>query len=164
MQVLHMRQRLRCAALVALSGGAVAQAMTIWGGQMARFLPPHPYMILAGFVGAGLAGILLADAFGRGGKGGALLSGLFWPIATLLGACLGAALLIFGLEGPANVTPHSALESGADLGTLAVMDGVFTGPLVAVIWFVSGIAVHFGARAERTERHAARAQDADLTI
>ena len=149
MQLLPSLQRLRCAALIAMSGGAVAQAMVLWGGQMARFLPPLPVLMSAAVAGAGLAGIVLADAFGRQGRRGAIRSAIAWPVVTGLGAMAGASLLALDpARGPASMLAN-ALKEGAPLGFLAVADGIATSPAVLAIWLVAGVAVHHGARVER---------------
>lgn len=142
-------QRLRCAVLMALAGGAVAQAMTLWGGELARFLPPVTPMMVAACAGACLAGLMLADAFGRTGWLGALWSTLAWPLATAVGAALGAGL--FGIvTSPAPLLgAPQALAAGAPLGLTAVIDGISTSPAVAVIWIICGLAMHHGALAER---------------
>lgn len=148
MQFLPCLQRLHCAALMAVSGGAVAQTMSLWGGDLARFLPPLPMMTLAAAFGAGVAGLLVSDAFGRRGVWGLLSSGFGWCIATALGAGIGAA--VFAVQPRLGISGGllRALEEGASLGLLAVGDGIVTSPPVAVIWILSGIAMHFGARVE----------------
>ncbi|WP_299725011.1 hypothetical protein [uncultured Tateyamaria sp.] len=149
MQFMTSPARLRCAALMAITGGAVSQTMSIWGGDLARFLPPMLVMICAGAAGAGLAGLLLADGFGRKGAFGMLWSVLAWPIATACGAVFGAATLaIEWMRSPVQMVAH-ALEHGAPLGVMAVADGIATSPAVAGVWLVSGVAMHYGARIER---------------
>ena len=149
MQFLPSLQRLRCAALIAMSGGAVAQAMTLWGGQLARFPPPLPVLMSAAVAGAGLAGVLLADAFGRRGCRGAIWSAVAWPVVTGLGGMAGASVLALDpARGPASMLAN-ALKEGAPLGFWAVADGIATSPTVLVIWLVAGVAVHHGVRVER---------------
>ena len=143
-------QRVRCGALMALSGGAVAQAMTLWGGDLSRFLPSLSTMILAACVGAGVAGFLLADAFGRRGWRGAIWTVVAWPIATVCGASLGAGLVGIASSAEPLAGLPEALVAGAPLGIMAVSDGLSTSPAVAVIWLICGLAMHHGAMAERS--------------
>ena len=149
MSYFPMYQRVRCGVLMGLTGGAVAQAMTFWGGDMARHLPPHWVMCGAASVGAGLAGLALADAFGRRGWGGAMLSVFGWPIATIMGAVLGAAFVLMKEGRPWASDPALAIVEGAPLGVMSVLDGIVSSPVVATIWHVCGLAMHHGAFAER---------------
>ncbi|MFL4470767.1 hypothetical protein ACERZ8_13070 [Tateyamaria armeniaca] len=149
MQFLTYAPRLRCAALTAMAGGAVAQTMSLWGGHLARFLPPMAVMMGAGAVGAGIAGLILADAFGRAGRRGAFCALLGWPIATLLGAVIGATLVVIEAMELSAATLAHAVSEGAPFGIMALMDGISTSPAVAGIWLLSGWAMHVGARVER---------------
>lgn len=149
MPIFTCSARLRCAALMALTGGAVAQTMSLWGGDLARFLPPLPVMQGFGVAGAGLAGLVLADAFGRAGWRGAVWSCLAWPLATIFGAVTGAALLAFEVTRSPGAMLIKAVSEGAPLGIMALMDGIATSPAVATIWLASGLAMHSGARVER---------------
>ncbi|MEO0381782.1 MAG: hypothetical protein AAF252_16055 [Pseudomonadota bacterium] len=144
-----MYQRVRCGVLMALAGGAVAQAMTLWGGDLARFLPPLSIMLCAAFVGAGVAGFFLADAFGRRGWGGIVWTALAWPLATAMGASLGAGLVGTASSPEPLASLPEALTAGAPLGWMAVTDGITSSPAVALIWVVCGLAMHHGALAER---------------
>lgn len=134
---------------MALGGGAVAQSMVLWGGSMAQFLPPLAVMSLAASGGAALAGLVLADAFGRAGRWGVVVSAIAWCMATALGACVGAAF--FALESglnPATFIPN-AIFGAAPLGLIAVADGIATSPAVAAVWALAGCAMHWCARVER---------------
>lgn len=148
MQILPLFHRARSAALVALAGGAMAQAMVLWGGSLARFLPPWQALLVAAALGAGVAGFLLADAFGRSGRWGLIWSCVAWPMATALGAGVGAVLLtvLLATDGAEMLF---AVSSGAPLGMMAVIDGVTTSPVVAVVWALGGCAAHYGTRSER---------------
>lgn len=144
-----MYQRVRCGVLMALSGGAVAQSMTLWGGDLARFFPPLSIMLCAAFVGAGVAGFILADAFGRRGWGGMVWSIVTWPLATAVGASLGAGLVGTASSPEPLASLPEALIAGAPLGWMAVSDGIASSPAVAAIWVICGVAMHHGALAER---------------
>lgn len=144
--------RTHAAILTGLAGGAVAQAMCVWGGTLAHFLPPATLMMLGGFGGAACAGMICAGVIGRPGWLGTLVAVLLWPLVTALGAILGA--LPFGL-----IDQHthrgmlssllSAAEEAAPLGLLAVADGIVTSPAVAGIWIVSALAVHAAVKQQR---------------
>ena len=106
-------------------------------------------MALAGVAGAGLAGVVFADAFGRFGVRGALWSLLAWPLATLLGGVIGAtAATIIATWGQVQGLVELVTDA-APLGILALADAIATSPAVAGVWMLSGLAVHFGARSER---------------
>lgn len=149
MSFFPMYQRVRCSVLMALTGGAVAQAMTLWGGDLARFFPPLSIMLCAAFVGAGVAGFMLADAFGRKGWVGLVSSTLGWPLATIVGASLAAGLVGTASSPEPLASLPEALTQGAPLGLMAVTDGIVSSPIVAIIWSVCGLAMHHGAFAER---------------
>ncbi|MEL6807247.1 MAG: hypothetical protein AAFO97_05665 [Pseudomonadota bacterium] len=149
MSFFPMYQRVRCGVLMALTGGAVAQAMTLWGGDLARFFPPLSIMLCAAFVGAGVAGFMLADAFGRKGWVGFVSSTLAWPLATVIGASLGAGLVGTASSPEPLASLPEALTAGAPLGLMAVTDGIASSPVVAIIWIICGLAMHHGAFAER---------------
>ena len=149
MQFLPRPARLCCAALMALTGGTVGQTMSLWGGDLAGYLPPLWVMSGAGAFGAGLTGLVLADMFGRRGLAGAALSCFGWPIATMLGAIIGAAVVLLGTKRPLVSDPALTIVEGAPLGLLAVADGIATSAVVAGVWMISGVAMHCGARVER---------------
>ena len=149
MTMIPLFSRLKCATLIALSGGAMAQTMTLWGGDLARFLPPTAVMGLAGAGGAWLAGFALAGAFGREGWRGVMCSAVMWPVTTAVGAGLGASLLALVPTGAPSRPLWTALEEGPGLGLLAVADGIATSPVVACVWLLSCAAIHHGARHER---------------
>ncbi|MEL7133555.1 MAG: hypothetical protein AAGK77_14220 [Pseudomonadota bacterium] len=148
----HTSLRAAAAVLTGIAGGATAQAMTLWGSDLSRFLPPMPLLSLAAAFGAAGAGALLADAWGRQGWRGCLLSILIWPVATVLGACL--AVMPFGLVEhgwPSNavLALADAFVTTAPLGIFAVLNGITSSVHVAAIWLISGVLVHIGLRAER---------------
>lgn len=148
MQILPLFHRTRSAALVALAGGAMAQAMVLWGGSLARFLPPWQALLVAAALGAGVAGFALADAFGRSGRWGLIWSYVAWPVATALGAGVGAVFLTVLLATDGGGLVY-VVSSAAPLGMMAVIDGVTTSPVVAVVWALGGCAAHYGTRSER---------------
>jgi hypothetical protein len=145
--------RVHCAILTGIAGGATAQTMTLWGGDLARFLPPMTPMIVAASLGAGLAGAILADGFGRRGWCGVVTSALLWPFTTALGAAIAA--MPFGLVDMVGQSftrrnmLHAALES-APRGLVAVADGILFSPVVAAIWAISLLGLQFAMRAERS--------------
>ena len=140
------------ALLTGLAGGATAQTMTVWGGDLERFLPPTLLLIAAACAGAAGAGALLSGALGQRGWPGGLSLALCWPLVTALGAVLAA--LPFGLAdagfGSCGIERLSAaVETSAPLGLLAVADGIGNSPVVACVWGLSALAVHAGLRAQR---------------
>ncbi|WP_299654156.1 hypothetical protein [uncultured Tateyamaria sp.] len=141
------------ALLTGLAGGATAQAMSLWGGDLARFLPPLPFLTLAAAFGGACAGVVLAKALGRSGWIGVMISALAWPVATLLGAVLAA--IPFGLVDAATHVSatemlFTAVESAAPLGLLAIGDGIANSPYVATIWVLSATCIHIILRRERS--------------
>jgi len=106
-------------------------------------------MALAGVAGAGVAGAVLADAFGRFGVRGVLWSVLAWPLATLLGGMIGAAVATIIATWGQMQGVVEVVTDAAPLGILALADAIATSPAVAGVWMLSGLAVHYGARAER---------------
>ncbi|MEM6374252.1 MAG: hypothetical protein AAF727_15960 [Pseudomonadota bacterium] len=150
MPILSISLRLRCATLVALSGGAVAQTMSLWGGEVSMFLPDFTDMLWAGVLGAGAAGLLFGDLFGRAERTGVMWAMLGWAIATLVGAMFGAgAVIAYETNAPLANMGTSMME-GAPLGVLALVSGVTGSPIVAAVWVLSGLAVHCATRAERS--------------
>ena len=150
MPFFDISQRLRCAALAALGGGALAQTISLWGGDMPIFLLPTTLMCIGGATGAALAGFIMADAFGRKGPRGVFWSVQAWWITTVLGAWFGAAF--FAIEANRNLffVILCALDKAAWPGILTVMEGIAYSPAVAVIWLICGLAMHHGAMAERS--------------
>ncbi len=141
--------RLQCAALAALTGGALAQTISLWGGQFSRHLPPTTLMSLGGAIGAGLAILLLADGFGHRGLRGVIFAAFSWVVATALGAWFGASAVLIETSAGAIYAIPSALEEGAGLGLFAVVGGILQSPTAFAVWVVGGCAMHYGARAER---------------
>lgn len=136
------------AALMALAGGATAQAMSQWGGSLAAYLPPLPLLTLVAALGAGVAGLLLSTAFGRGGWEDVWLSTIMWPVVTALGAVCAATA--FGLvEAVTSTRGLHVLEEIAPLGLWGVADGIATSLPVALTWLAGRVAVHLALREER---------------
>lgn len=144
--------RMHSAVLTGIGGGATAQAMSLWGGDLARFLPPTWFLILAAFFGAACAGAVLAIALGRSGFLGVAICVLAWPVATAIGAVIAA--MPFGLSeidmryGVAG-SALAAMTEAAPLGLLAVGDGITTSWVVAAVWVLSAALVHVIMRLER---------------
>lgn len=120
---LSERNRLVISGLTAVTGGVTALAITQFGGGMLNHLPDSGFH-LAAFVGAGIAGFILADGLGRPGVGGGLLGLVTVLLLTLSGAWLGAALL----------SPTASIEIGF-LGWIALIEAS-AHPLVLKIWAV----------------------------
>ena len=145
------RVRMTCGAATGLAGGVVAWAMSGSGGSLARFLPDGPWFHIAALLGAGVAGLALADGFGRKGWLGAGAALAAAPVATGIGAALGAAglMVVFAavqfLAGAGGVAPGSVTGAPA-LGVLAVVDGIGTSPVVALTWVSAMCAVHLAMR------------------
>lgn len=144
--------RMQSAVLTGMGGGATAQAMGLWGGDLARFLPPTWLLTLAAVFGAACAGAVLASALGRSGLLGMAMCILAWPVATSLGASIAA--LPFGLSGfdaryGVARAVGSAMTEAAPLGLLAVSDGIMSSWFVAAVWVLSAALVHVILRAER---------------
>ncbi|WP_299548340.1 hypothetical protein [uncultured Tateyamaria sp.] len=144
--------RLHSAILTGIGGGATAQAMSLWGGDLARFLPPTWLLTLTAVFGAACAGAILASALGRSGLIGVVICILAWPVATALGAAIAAvpfglsvADMRYGVAG-GFVT---AMREAAPLGLLAVGDGITTSWVVAAVWVLSAALVHVVLRTER---------------
>lgn len=144
--------RMHSAVLTGTGGGATAQAMSLWGGDLARFLPPTWLLTLAAVIGAACAGAVLAGALGRTGLIGVITCILAWPVATALGAVIAA--VPFGLSevdvryGVAG-SVVTAVSEAAPLGLLAVGDGITTSWVVAAVWVLSAALVHVVLRLER---------------
>lgn len=136
--------RLTLAGFTAAAGGIVSIAMVAWGGPMARYLPTGEGFHIAAIIGAGLAGLLCAGGFGRGGRKGWLIAALVSCIATLLGASLGATLM----------SGYFGSFWGASLGLLAIIDAS-TSVAALATWGVVMAAVHLAARKVRTTDFAA---------
>ncbi|MEO1777295.1 MAG: hypothetical protein AAFU63_00750 [Pseudomonadota bacterium] len=148
------KMRLACGLVTAAAGLAVAIAMQVAGGNLARFLPEGPWFYVVAILGAAAAGIALADGFGRRGWLGVAVLALAAPTATAIGAALAAAVLTSGhaakmaILGSDTLTPGT-LTGSPVLGLLAVADGISTSFAVAVTWVLSMGAVHLTMRRMR---------------
>lgn len=127
------RTRLMIAGLTAVAGGATAVAITELGGRMQHYLPDSGFH-LAAVVGAGLAGFILADGFGRSGLRGGLSAVTTAVLVTLLGAWLGAALIAWSPRPEAGF-----------LGWLALLEAVSANPLILKIWAAAMLVLQGGA-------------------
>ena len=136
------------ALLVGCAGGATAQSMVQWGGPLAHHLPPVLPLMAVACVGAGAAGLLCSGAFGRRGWLGQALALVAWPVVTMCGAALAAALYLWAGALFVAGTPAAATQ-GAGLGILAVTDGIMHSPVVAAVWVASALLVQQAMRAER---------------
>jgi len=140
--------KLTCAGAAALAGLATATAMSAAGGGLSRFLPPLPHLALSAVFGAAVAGLLLSRGFGRPRWAGALLSLVAAPATTALGAAIGANTLMF--VAACGQIADGGPGAAAGLGLIAVLGGVLTSPVVALVWALSMTGVHLAtARARR---------------
>ncbi|WP_299687324.1 hypothetical protein [uncultured Tateyamaria sp.] len=140
------RIRVKCGAATGAAGLAVAVAMTVAGGSLARFLPDGPLFHAVAFVGAAVAGAALADGFGRRGRLGALAAIVAAPVVTAVGAVIATLLLVAIFEPSGG---WRALSGAVPLGVLAVTDGIGTSPFVAGTWGLSLAGVHMAMRRVR---------------
>ncbi|AXI46029.1 hypothetical protein C1J03_08375 [Sulfitobacter sp. SK012] len=119
-QNLSNQTRLCIAALTGLVGLVTAFAMTELGGNLRHMLPDTGFH-LAAMIGAGVAGFVFADGFGRPGGKGMLWAALSAIGATLAGSGLGAMLIlplphaqmgvfVFGWVTLAEAATHSFLS------------------------------------------------------
>lgn len=148
----NLSLRGHAALLCGLAGGATAQAMCLWGGDLARFMPPAFVLMGAASFGAACAGVVLADTMGRRGWRGALCFILAWPVVTGLGAAVASipfGVSDAGLRGNVVNTLAAAVDAAAPLGLLAVGDGIVHSPHVAAVWVLSALAVHKVLQTER---------------
>ena len=151
------RGRMMCGAMTAGAGFVVAIVMRTAGGDLARFLPEAPGFHLVALAGAAVAGVAVADGFGRRGWLGLGLFLTAAPLATAVGAAFGASVLMTVLAavqwfaGDADMA-NGVLTGAPVLGIIAMLDGVGTSPAVAATWGTSMLAVHFAMR--RTRRTA----------
>lgn len=153
--------RLQMALAVACAGLLVSLVMVHWGGSMSRHLPENGFHFAA-FVGAGLAGLLLADGLGHHGQRGWVLSALSFLGMTILGGPLGASLGMYvtlpfygEMEGFKVSWFIGSLPHLWGLGWLALADGLTTSIAVASVWLLSIVPVHVAARLLRS-RHMLR--------
>lgn len=148
---LTRRPRLQIASVVACAGLLVSILMVVKGGDLARHLPDQGFHVAA-LIGAGLSGWCVADGLGLAGRRGCLLSVLWFSVATLIGAALGATLGMVvvlpwttGFVLPEFAEFVTGLPMLAAFGWLAVLDGLFTSFAVAVSWIAACILVHVAA-------------------
>ncbi len=127
-------QRLRIAGLAAGAGLLTACAMTLFGASPLHYLPQTGFH-LAAFLGAGSAGFVVADGFGRPGVRGLVRAALSAGVSTVLGAGLGAMYLVGPFED----------MGAAALGAVVVADALLSGTITLKAWTVSMILLHLMA-------------------
>lgn len=144
--------RMQSAVLTGMGGGATAQAMGLWGGDLARFLPPTMAFDLGGCFWCRLCGRCAGQCAGTqrpawyGNVYPCMASRHFagrvhrrfavWAIGFRCALRRGRAV-------------GSAMTEAAPLGLLAVSDGVMSSWFVAAVWVLSAALVHVILRAER---------------
>ncbi|MEX0312150.1 MAG: hypothetical protein AB3N17_18100 [Tateyamaria sp.] len=127
-----------CAFAIMCAGLSVGIAMQAAGGDLARHLPDAPLFLVSSAAGAALAGLLLADGFGRSRWTGHLVGALSSVAATLVGAWFGAFIaLAWVAMRNVHATLFDALESAPVLGFIAVADGLSTSVPVVVTWVLA---------------------------
>jgi len=145
---LHRRPRLAMAGIVGMAGVLVSATMVLRGGEMAEHLPEQGFHAAA-FIGAFLAGLLLADGFGHSGVKGAFWSVGWFVLATLVGAGLGGSLGMMmvmpfadtGLGAASVAQVVEGLPTLAFFGWIAILDAVLTSVAVVVTWAVALVGV-----------------------
>ncbi|MBY5932156.1 hypothetical protein KUV51_04025 [Tateyamaria omphalii] len=121
------------------------------GGDMARHLPDAPLFHVSAAAGAGLAGLLLADGFGRRRWAGHLIAMLSAGAATVLGAGFGAFIaLAFAATTSASGNLADVAGMAPFLGFIAVADGLGTSVPVAVTWLLAMTSVQIWMRRLRS--------------
>lgn len=133
-QPLAHATRLKIAGMTASCGFATSIMMSEFSNNLHRHLPEHGFHLSA-VLGAGLAGFILADGFGRQGYMGAFWASLTAVFATLMGASLGSLLLSDPALGLLGVVP----------GWFALSFGVNEGIAGIKVWGAMMFALNFGA-------------------
>jgi hypothetical protein len=113
--------------------------MIYWGGPLSRFIPRDGTQISA-FLGATVAGYMVANGFGRSGLTGRALAVLSACTATVLGAIIAGSIL-------GGIQYHDAVD-GVGRGLVAITDG-FSSVGVAATWALSMYGVDWFARRGR---------------
>jgi len=134
--------------LVGLAGGAVAQTMALWPGEVARFLPDPLMLATAAFFGAATAGTLCSGFFGRAGLFGWVIALCAWPLVTLFGAALAALPFVYSGRKVLWPAHEMALEALAS-GVLGVGVSIASSLPVGALWVLAALLVHKAMRAER---------------
>lgn len=124
--------RVAIAGLTALAGAATAWAVSVFGSRILHMLPENGFH-LAAFLGAGIAGFVLADGFGRPGLWGFSRAAITAGLATLAGAWLGAVLI---------TPPGEAWFSVGILGWIMLADAVAADIAIPKIWAAAMVGLH----------------------
>ena len=98
---------------------------------MVRHLPGWPFHIAA-IPGAGLAGLIFFNAFGRAGAAGWIIALLAAGLMTVVGAVLGAQLLTMIAS---IIWDGGEIGLGGVLGLIVVFDSA-SSPLVLAVWLL----------------------------
>ena len=131
---LSNQQQLKIAALTGSVGFATALAMTTFDPGLQYFLPEAGFH-LAATLGAGYAGFIAADGFGRPGA-----AGLCWAMATALFTTLAEAALGAMLLAPPFMAPLAA-----PLGWVALAEAAGEGDQIVKLWLGSMTLLHLCA-------------------
>ena len=138
------RNRAQLALLCGGAGWVVSVTMIYWGGPLSRFIPRDGPQISA-FLGATVAGYMVANGFGRAGLSGRALAALSACTATVLGAIIAGSILGGGQS-------YGAVD-GAARGIVAITDG-FSSVVVVATWALSMYGVDWFARRGRLIQNA----------
>lgn len=136
MEKLTWRQRWTIALFLAIAGAAYLWAAL--SGQIANFSSQEDssllvlaYVTAAAFLGAGIAGIIVASGFGRAGPAGWILAYISGAVATLLGGAFGGTFIL-----PVY---------GTITGPFVVVGYARNNPWLFLVWAVLMAAVHLAA-------------------
>ncbi|MEO0381368.1 MAG: hypothetical protein AAF252_13950 [Pseudomonadota bacterium] len=107
-------------------------------------------ILVAAFLGAGFAGLLLADGFGRTGFTGFVVFLACAPVAAMLGGAIAVLLLAPVLESMLTLPEFIELVL---MGALVVPKNMLASETVALIWgllmFIAQWAMHCARRREQ---------------
>lgn len=103
---------------------------------------------VAAFFGAGLAGLLTADAFGRPGLIGFVTLLISAPLATVLGSAIAMMLLAPVLDGS---IPFAWFIEFVLKGAFVIPFAVMESEIVVLIWMLLMLTVHLAMRRLRSK-------------
>ena len=121
----------------AVVGLIVSFAIASGDWSMVRHLPGWPFHIAA-IPGAGLAGLIFFNAFGRAGAAGWIIALLAAGLMTVVGAVLGAQLLTMIAS---IIWDGGEIGLGGVLGLIVVFDSA-SSPLVLAVGLLAMVVLH----------------------
>ena len=143
----YIHPRWHAALFAALGGGGFAQAAVLSTAD--RLSEVYVLMMVPAVLGAGAAGVLFAEFFGRCGWWGAVCALVGWVFTTLVGAC-GAVLVVIAATQLISPTVPFYLDAEAILfGPAAIVMAVGESVHVIAIWLCWGVLTHLALRQER---------------